>query len=127
MSETALDLFPEFKSEESKARYMAAYDAALSEWPVPYEDLDVPTRIGVTHVIAASAFSKAQLRAIQAPTLLLIGDKERLYEPHAILKLAQERLPGLTGAIVPNADHIAAMAQPDDVNERIIQFLQRGE
>jgi pimeloyl-ACP methyl ester carboxylesterase len=78
------------------------------------------------NVISASVFSKAQLRAVRAPTLLLIGEKERLYEPHATLKLAQERMPGLTGAIVPGADHIAAMAQPDDINERIIRFLQQS-
>jgi pimeloyl-ACP methyl ester carboxylesterase len=77
-------------------------------------------------VIRATVFSNVQLRAIRAPTLLLIGDKERLYEPHATLKLAQERMPGLEGAIVPDADHIAAMAQPDDVNHRILQFLQRS-
>jgi pimeloyl-ACP methyl ester carboxylesterase len=74
-------------------------------------------------VISASVFSKAELRAIRAPVLLLIGDKETLYEPHATLKLAMRRMPGLEGAIVPDADHIAAMAQPDDVNARIIQFL----
>jgi pimeloyl-ACP methyl ester carboxylesterase len=74
-------------------------------------------------VISASVFSQAQLRAIRAPVLLLIGDKERLYEPHATLKLAMERMPGLEGAIVPDADHIAAMAQPDEVNARIIGFL----
>ena len=77
-------------------------------------------------IISASVFSKAQLRAIRAPTLLLIGEKERLYEPHATLKLAQERMPGLAGAIVPGADHIAAMAQADDIDERIIRFLQQS-
>jgi pimeloyl-ACP methyl ester carboxylesterase len=77
-------------------------------------------------VINAPVFSGAELRAIRAPTLLLIGEHERLYEPHAALKLALGRMPGLEGAIVPNADHIAAMAQPDDVNERIIRFLQAG-
>ena len=48
------------------------------------------------------------LRAIRAPTLLLIGDAERLYEPQAMLKLAQRRMPGLEAVIVPGADHIAA-------------------
>jgi pimeloyl-ACP methyl ester carboxylesterase len=78
------------------------------------------------NVISPAVFSKAQLRAIRTPSLLLIGDKEWLYDPHATLKLALERMPGLEGAIVPDADHIAAMAQPDDVNERIIRFLQRS-
>ncbi len=77
-------------------------------------------------VINATVFSKAQLGAVRAPVLLLIGDEERLYEPHATLTLARERMPGLETAIVPNADHIAAMAQPDDVNARIVRFLQAG-
>jgi pimeloyl-ACP methyl ester carboxylesterase len=74
-------------------------------------------------VTTPTVFSRAQLRAIRAPTLLLIGDKETLYEPQAMLRLAQARMPGLQSATVPDADHIAAMAQPDDVNARIIGFL----
>lgn len=296
MTPTATNPLPAFKSAESKARYLAAYDAALAEWPVPCEELDVPTRLGSTHVIAsgppdappllllpslaasamvwrlnvaslsryfrtyavdvigqpgksmatrrirgrrqlagwmtdlldglgiqrasivgcsfggflalnqaaltpervervvlispvggfasqywkltyllrikapllklahrfgrsskdkpqaawvpprdlkwaaligvtmaerpkigvskAPAFSAAELRAIRVPTLLLIGEQERLYEPHAALQRAQALMPGLRGAIVSGADHIAALAQPDEVNARIIEFLQ---
>ena len=40
------------------------------------------------------------------------------------LKLAMRRMPGLEAAIVAHADHIAAMAQPHDVNARIIRFPQ---
>ena len=75
-------------------------------------------------VIRAPVFSGAELRAIRARTLLLIGELEQLYEPHAALLQAQRRMPGLSGAMVPGADHIAAMAQPDEVNEQIIRFLQ---
>ncbi|MGJ7499260.1 alpha/beta fold hydrolase [Variovorax sp. ZT5P49] len=57
---------------------------------------------------------------------MLIGDAEKLYEPQAMLKLAQRRMPGLEAAIVLGADHIAAMSQPDDVNGQIIRFLQKG-
>jgi pimeloyl-ACP methyl ester carboxylesterase len=78
-------------------------------------------------VISPTVFSRTTLRAIRAPALLLIGAEETLYEPQTMLELAQSRLPGLTGSIIQNADHIAAMAQPDDVNGRIIQFLQGGE
>jgi pimeloyl-ACP methyl ester carboxylesterase len=78
-------------------------------------------------VIKAGAFTTAELRAIRAPTLLLIGDAEQLYEPHAALALAKRRMPALEGAIVPDADHIAAMAQPQDVDARILAFLQGAE
>jgi pimeloyl-ACP methyl ester carboxylesterase len=42
-----------FKSPGGEARFLAAYDAALRLWPVPYEQLDLPTRFGMTHVVAA--------------------------------------------------------------------------
>jgi pimeloyl-ACP methyl ester carboxylesterase len=44
---------------------MAAYDATLSRWPVPYECLTVPTRHGDTHLIASGA--------PEAPPLVLLG------------------------------------------------------
>jgi pimeloyl-ACP methyl ester carboxylesterase len=78
------------------------------------------------NVINPPVFSRAELRAIRAPTLLLIGAKETLYDPVAMLKLAQGRMPQLETAIVPDADHIAAMAQPDDVNARILRFVEEG-
>ena len=33
------------------------------------------------------------------------------------------RMPGLEAEIVPGAHHLAAMAQPDAVNARIVDFL----
>jgi pimeloyl-ACP methyl ester carboxylesterase len=42
-----------FRSTEAEAKYMEAYDAVLKKWPVPYEELYIPTRFGDTHVIAS--------------------------------------------------------------------------
>ncbi len=44
-----------FKSPASKAKYYAAYEAMLKRWPVPYEELYIPTRFGDTHVIASGS------------------------------------------------------------------------
>jgi pimeloyl-ACP methyl ester carboxylesterase len=44
-----------FRSLESKARFEAAYAEMLKRWPVPYDELYVPTRSGDTHVIASGA------------------------------------------------------------------------
>jgi pimeloyl-ACP methyl ester carboxylesterase len=41
-----------FKTRAGEAAYRAAYDAEMKSWPVPYEELDVPSRFGTTHVIA---------------------------------------------------------------------------
>jgi pimeloyl-ACP methyl ester carboxylesterase len=42
-----------FWSPELEAKFNAAYEAVLKEWPVPYEELYVPTRFGDTHVLAS--------------------------------------------------------------------------
>jgi pimeloyl-ACP methyl ester carboxylesterase len=44
-----------FRSPEGKAQYYATYDAVLKQWPVPYEELYIPTRFGETHVIASGS------------------------------------------------------------------------
>jgi pimeloyl-ACP methyl ester carboxylesterase len=67
-----------------------------------------------------------ELSRVKAPVLLLIGEREQLYSPVATLELAQRRLPGLTGAVIADAHHLAALAQPDDVNARILEFLRNA-
>jgi pimeloyl-ACP methyl ester carboxylesterase len=55
--------------------------------------------------------------------LLLIGEYEQLYDPAATLARARRLKPGLEAELVPAADHIAAMAQPEWVNARLLAFL----
>ena len=40
-----------FKTPEGEVAFIAAYDALMKRWPVPYEELNVPTRFGTTHVV----------------------------------------------------------------------------
>ena len=42
-----------FKTPEGEAKYLAAYDAALKLWPVAYDEIDIPTRFGTTHVVVS--------------------------------------------------------------------------
>jgi pimeloyl-ACP methyl ester carboxylesterase len=68
-------------------------------------------------------FSRMEFDRIAAPMLLLIGEYEQLYDPHATLQRARSLKPGIEAEIVPGADHIAAMAQPEWVNARIAAFV----
>lgn len=40
-----------FRTPESAAEYQRAYAEALKLWPVPYEEIFIPTRFGDTHVV----------------------------------------------------------------------------
>jgi pimeloyl-ACP methyl ester carboxylesterase len=55
---------PRFKTPQGRARYFAAYDATLAQWPVPVASFDVPTRFGRMHVNACGPQD--------APPLLLL-------------------------------------------------------
>lgn len=71
-------------------------------------------------------FTRGELARIAGPMLLLVGEYERLYDPTETLRRARALKPGLDAEIVPGADHIAAMAQPDWVNARVLRFLGDG-
>ncbi|MES2603885.1 MAG: alpha/beta hydrolase [Pseudomonadota bacterium] len=76
------------------------------------------------HLILPTVFRTAELRAIAAPTLLLMGDNDLIYDPIAAARTAQRRMPALQVEILKGAHHIAAMAQPEEANRRMLRFLQ---
>jgi pimeloyl-ACP methyl ester carboxylesterase len=41
-----------FKTPEGEVRFLAAYNAAMRLWPVPYDEVNIPSRFGTTHVVA---------------------------------------------------------------------------
>jgi len=53
-----------FTSSNGEAEYVSAYNAVLNLWPVPYEEDDIATRFGTTHVVASGAK--------ESPSLLLL-------------------------------------------------------
>ncbi len=54
MTDTAgPEKLPLFKTPEGRNRILAAYQAVLDRWPVPYEEIEVATRFGTTHVVAS--------------------------------------------------------------------------
>lgn len=42
-----------FRSERERARFIAAYDSIMRGWPVPFEERNVQTTFGYTHVVVS--------------------------------------------------------------------------
>ena len=40
-----------FKSPDGEAAYFSTYGAAMKMWPVPYDEIEISNRFGVTHVV----------------------------------------------------------------------------
>jgi pimeloyl-ACP methyl ester carboxylesterase len=67
-----------FLTENARERYMALYDAILRDWPVPFEEIDVHTAFGETHIIASGP--------VDAPPVVLL---------HAMMMSATEWRPNV--------------------------------
>lgn len=78
-----------------------------------------------TNRLFPKVYGAEDFRKIQAvPALLLIGDHEKIYRPQDTLAIARRNFPSLETEIIPNAHHITALANPEAVNRRILDFLE---
>ena len=71
-----------------------------------------------------SVFSDAELRQIQTPILLLIGDHEMVYKPDRVIRRATRCVPNLRAEIVPNGNHNAEYTNAQVVNKKILEFFE---
>jgi pimeloyl-ACP methyl ester carboxylesterase len=68
-------------------------------------------------------FSDEELKRMEVPTLLLVGDHEIMYEPRKALERACGLIPNLQAELIPNAIHLLNSDQPFIVDECILKFL----
>lgn len=78
--------------------------SSKSQWPVK-----IPSR---------------ELNNISNDVLLLLGDKEVIYNPVQAMKRAQKWIPSIDAYLLSNVGHGMSMEQPEMINEYILNFLR---
>jgi pimeloyl-ACP methyl ester carboxylesterase len=69
-------------------------------------------------------YTKEELAEIEAPVLVVLGEKELIYGGlDEAIEAGRNLIPGVTVALVPDAHHVAAVAQPEAVNREILHFF----
>jgi len=63
-----------------------------------------------------------RLPEIQAPTLLILGDRD-VPDIYAIAKLLQEKLAGIRRLDVKGAGHMVNLEKPEEFNKALLEFL----
>jgi pimeloyl-ACP methyl ester carboxylesterase len=76
--------------------------------------------------IQPEVFSDDELRELRVPTLLLIGEQERIYDPKAALERARRLIPNMKGELVPQASHDMSYNCHELVDARIIEYFGIG-
>jgi pimeloyl-ACP methyl ester carboxylesterase len=51
-AEAAVPQQSAFRTPEGETAFLAAYDVAMKRWPISYEEMDLRSRFGTTHVVA---------------------------------------------------------------------------
>ncbi len=64
-----------------------------------------------------------ELEALQAPTLLLMGEREQFFNVPAAIARARRHIPRLEAEVVPGAGHNLAIEQRAYLHERLRHFL----
>jgi pimeloyl-ACP methyl ester carboxylesterase len=64
-----------------------------------------------------------ELRRISVPTLVMIGDQEKIYDAGAALARAEALIPGVKTLCIPDASHDLMFCQPARVNAALKVFL----
>jgi pimeloyl-ACP methyl ester carboxylesterase len=73
--------------------------------------------------IYPSEIPDGELATIRCPTLVLVGDKEMIYDPDEATARAQRLIPEIEAEIVPRVGHLLGMQRPDIVNPRVLRFI----
>jgi pimeloyl-ACP methyl ester carboxylesterase len=69
-------------------------------------------------------FSDGELKGLQVPTLLLIGQQEVIYDPVKSIERARRLIPAIQASLIPEASHDLAYFQANTVNKLILEFLK---
>ncbi|CAO5149765.1 Alpha/beta hydrolase fold protein [Frankia sp. AiPs1] len=84
-----------FRGEKQRARFLAAYDGAFTAlWPTPWEETEVETEFGTTHVHRYGPVSGRQASAtVGAPVVLLHGANSNAVQWYPFLAALGARHP----------------------------------
>lgn len=73
------------------------------------------------------AFPEDELRKLEPPTLVLIGEHEKIYRAESTLKKAARILPHVETDLIHNAGHLLNMECPQFIDNRLLRFLSDHE
>lgn len=109
-------------SARSTLKMQAGKDYVLNETFVNL--MDKVSKYCVPKMIFPTVYTDEELKQVKTPTLLLIGEEEKIYDPASAINHAKSLIEDIEAEIVPKAGHTLNMEQPEIVNSKILEFLK---
>jgi pimeloyl-ACP methyl ester carboxylesterase len=83
-----------------------------------------PELLSGRNFVTPSVYADEELRGVGKETLLLVGEKEALYDPQAAVDRARKLMPRLEAEVIAHAGHDLPVSLAEEVNRRILAFLR---
>ena len=80
-----------------------------------------------TTLSVMSFYKDEELKQINLPVLLLVGEREKVYNPEKALERAGRLLPDIETELITDAGHMLIVDRADIVNDRILKFLKKTD
>ena len=74
--------------------------------------------------VFTDVFTCDELRGVRARALILVGEKEIIYDPKAALDRARALIPDVETELVPDAGHLLNMERAELVSSRTLELLR---
>jgi pimeloyl-ACP methyl ester carboxylesterase len=76
--------------------------------------------------VNATVLDDQELSSIQIPALYMVGEHEKIYNPHRALRRLHRVAPHIKTELVPGAGHDLTLVQTELVNRKLLEFLQES-
>ncbi|GAB3003240.1 hypothetical protein GCM10023080_081200 [Streptomyces pseudoechinosporeus] len=125
---TALTLVPGIRdwARESFLRWVSDHAEVDTDDPVA-NVIDEGMRAYRFALPTPKVFTDAQLRSIPVPVLALIAGRSVMHNPKRAVARARDLIPDVRAELWPSATHAIAGESADDVNARVLNFLDEIE
>lgn len=116
--------FPGRKTVTGLLRFLTPSNLPVHEYLV--EERAIVYKTFRQSLMKPPMFTDDELRQISAPTLLLYGEQDVVYDMNAIRKRAAHLPANFQIDVIPNAGHVLDYDQPGAVSARIVKFIRNG-
>jgi 3-oxoadipate enol-lactonase len=114
------DFIQDCFSDEFKKKNLSEYNEIV-EHSLGFDPIGVK---GCLLAMAGRTDTTSYLSKIKIPTLVLCGEKDNFTPPNVMKEMA-EQIPDSEFYVVPNAGHISPLENPEFVNQKILNFLEK--
>lgn len=97
--------------------------ASLINHPLWRQQFCGATHARIRPMVPPCVLPDHQLKSIVAPMLLLVGEKEVIYDPQKVIDRAKDTVPNLTAELVPGGTHLIPWDKSKAISARMIAYL----